>query len=57
VFAYNPVPWYVDAILRYARQIRRDPDAFYAFYNWQVFVRLRSGPVQVTGPGADVQSA
>jgi hypothetical protein len=56
VFAYNPVRWYVDAILRYARRMRRDPDAFYAFYNWQVFVRLRSGPVQVTGPGSDVQS-
>jgi Transglycosylase SLT domain len=56
VFAYNPVDWYVDAVLHYARHMARDPAAFYELYNWQVFVRLRSGPVQVTGPGADPQS-
>jgi hypothetical protein len=30
---------------------------FYAFYNWQVFVRTTSGAVQLTGPGADVRSS
>jgi transglycosylase-like protein with SLT domain len=55
VLAYNPVDWYADAVLRYERQMRRDVHAFYSFYNWQVFVRLRSGLVQVTGPGADAR--
>jgi membrane-bound lytic murein transglycosylase B len=49
--AYNPSPVYVDAVLRYARQLRVDVDAFYTFYNWQVFVRTASGVKRVTGPG------
>lgn len=49
--AYNPSPRYVDAVLRYARQIGADVDAFYTLYNWQVFVRTASGVKRVTGPG------
>jgi soluble lytic murein transglycosylase-like protein len=49
--AYNPSPPYVDAVLRYARQVRADIDAFYTFYNWQVFVRTTSGVKRLTGPG------
>jgi soluble lytic murein transglycosylase-like protein len=49
--AYNPSPTYVDAVLRYARQIRADVDAFYTFYSWQVFARTRSGVKRLTGPG------
>jgi soluble lytic murein transglycosylase-like protein len=49
--AYNPSPLYVDAVLRYARRIRADSHAFYAFYSWQVFVRTTSGERRVTGPG------
>ncbi|HZC28676.1 MAG TPA: lytic transglycosylase domain-containing protein, partial [Gaiellaceae bacterium] len=48
--AYNPSPTYVDAVLRYARQIRADVDAFYTFYNWQVFVRTSGGVKRLTGP-------
>jgi membrane-bound lytic murein transglycosylase B len=49
--AYNPSSLYVDAVLRYARRIRVDGDAFYALYNWQVFVRTSAGVKRVTGPG------
>ncbi len=51
LFAYNPSGLYVDAVLRYARQIRADAHAYYAFYSWQVFVRTASGVRRVTGPG------
>jgi soluble lytic murein transglycosylase-like protein len=49
--AYNPSAAYVDAVLRYARQVRADIDAFYSFYNWQVFARTRNGVKRLTGPG------
>ncbi len=49
--AYNPSGAYVDAVLRYARQIRADLTTFYALYSWQVFVKTRSGDRRVTGPG------
>jgi hypothetical protein len=42
---------YVEAVLRYAERIRRDPRAFYAYYSWQVFVRTPSGLRRLTGPG------
>jgi membrane-bound lytic murein transglycosylase B len=51
LYAYNPSPLYVDAVLRYARRIRADIRAFYDFYSWQVYVRTPSGSVRVTGPG------
>src|SRR5207245_11479574 len=51
LYAYNPSTAYVDAVLRYARQIRIDPRAFYAYYSWQVFVRTPSGDRRITGPG------
>jgi len=46
--AYNPSPAYVDAVLRYARQMHA---MFYDFYNWQVFLKTRQGERRVTGPG------
>jgi membrane-bound lytic murein transglycosylase B len=39
VFSYNPSNLYVDAIMRYARQIQLKPERFYAYWSWQVFVR------------------
>jgi len=51
LYAYNPSPLYVDAVLRYARRIRADIRSFYDFYSWQVYVRTSSGSVRVTGPG------
>lgn len=49
--AYNPSPSYVDAVLRYARQVGADSDAFFNLYNWQVFARTKSGVERLTGPG------
>ena len=68
LYAYNHSTLYVDAVLAYARQMKRgsracgrDLDnaptgkcglrAFHGFYNWQVFVRTRSGYRRLTGPG------
>ena len=51
LYAYNPHPAYVDAVLRYARRIGGDRRAFYELYSWQVFVRTPSGDRRVTGPG------
>ena len=48
---YNPSSLYVDAVLRYARQIAAAPQNLYDFYSWQVFVRTTSGVRRVTGPG------
>jgi membrane-bound lytic murein transglycosylase B len=49
--AYNPSQYYVDAVLRYAREIKADTDNFYDLYAWQVYVKTRSGSVRLTGPG------
>jgi membrane-bound lytic murein transglycosylase B len=38
LFHYNPSRHYVSAISRYARRIRADWRAFYAYYAWQVYV-------------------
>jgi hypothetical protein len=51
LFHYNPVTAYVTAVTRYANAMSRDPDLFYAYYNWQVFVRTTHGDVRLTGPG------
>jgi membrane-bound lytic murein transglycosylase B len=51
LYAYNPSPLYVDAVLRYARRMSADSHAFFTFYNWQVFVRTTTGTKRVTGPG------
>jgi membrane-bound lytic murein transglycosylase B len=50
LFAYNHDRRYVAAVQRYARQMRRDPRAYYTYYNWQVFVLTTRGDVRVTGP-------
>jgi membrane-bound lytic murein transglycosylase B len=51
LYAYNPHPAYVDAVLRYERRMRADRHAFYGLYSWQVFVRTPRGDVRVTGAG------
>jgi soluble lytic murein transglycosylase-like protein len=50
--AYNPTPLYVDAVLRHTRQMKKDPRAYYTYYNWQVFVVTTRGDIRLTGPGA-----
>jgi hypothetical protein len=52
--AYNPVEAYVIAVRAYAKAMTRDPNAYYAFYNWQVFVRTTHGDVRLSGPGFPV---
>ena len=52
LYHYNPSPLYVDAIIRYARQMQRKAERFYAYWSWQVFVRDRDGnDKRLTGPG------
>ena len=50
LFAYNHSTLYVDAILAYARVMRRDLRAYYGFHAWQVFVRTPSGYRRLTNP-------
>jgi membrane-bound lytic murein transglycosylase B len=51
LYRYNPSPLYVEAVLRYTRQMTRDPRAYYAYYSWQVFQRTPTGDRRLTGPG------
>jgi membrane-bound lytic murein transglycosylase B len=51
LYAYDPAPAYVNAVLAYAHRMRRDPSAYYEYYDWQVFVRTRHGVRRLTGPG------
>ena len=50
LFAYNHSTLYVDAVLAYARVMRRDLRAYYAFHAWQVFVRTSNGYRRLTNP-------
>jgi soluble lytic murein transglycosylase-like protein len=51
LYAYNHSGSYVEAVLRYADQMKRDVRTFYAYYSWQVFVRTPDGLRRLTGPG------
>ncbi len=51
LYGYNRSTLYVDAVLRYANQMKRDLRAFYGYYAWQVWVRTPGGPRRLTGPG------
>jgi soluble lytic murein transglycosylase-like protein len=48
LLAYNPSDAYVDAVLTYASEMRRDPRTYYAYYFWQVFVATTRGDKQLT---------
>jgi soluble lytic murein transglycosylase-like protein len=50
LYAYNHSTLYVDAVLAYARVVRRDVRAFHGFHAWQVFVRTPSGYRRLTDP-------
>jgi membrane-bound lytic murein transglycosylase B len=50
LWAYNHSSLYVDAVVRYAAQLRRDEDVFFAYYAWQVFIKTPAGPRRITGP-------
>jgi membrane-bound lytic murein transglycosylase B len=51
LFAYNHSSRYVDAVLRYTGQMRRDVRHFFGYYSWQVYIRTPAGPRRITGPG------
>jgi membrane-bound lytic murein transglycosylase B len=51
LWSYNNSDLYVDAVLRYARQMRSQSRRFYAYWSWQVFERTRQGEKRLTGPG------
>jgi hypothetical protein len=48
LFAYNQSEAYVDAVLTYSSEMRRDPRTYYAYYFWQVFVVTTKGDKQLT---------
>ena len=48
---YNHSAEYVDAVLRYTRELEADADDLYVFYSWQLFVRTERGDLRLTGPG------
>jgi hypothetical protein len=50
LYHYNHSASYVEAVLRYAAQMKRDVRSFYAYYSWQVFVRTPTGLKRLTGP-------
>jgi membrane-bound lytic murein transglycosylase B len=50
LFTYNRSELYVEAVLAFARVMRRDLRAFYGFYSWQVFVRTPRGYRRITSP-------
>jgi hypothetical protein len=56
VYAYNPSWRYVDAVQRYARQLRADPSALPGYYYRQVIYRLARGWVLLP-PGYGVSTA
>ncbi|HUP32189.1 MAG TPA: lytic transglycosylase domain-containing protein [Gaiellaceae bacterium] len=47
---YNHSERYVDAVARFAAQMRRDPAIFFQYHAWQVFIKTPSGPRRITGP-------
>ena len=50
LFAYNHSALYVDAVLAYARVLRRHRQTLYTFHAWQVFVRTPGGYRRLTRP-------
>ena len=49
--AYNPSRLYVSAVSRYARRIRADRRAYYAYHAQQVFLRSRGGYRRASSDG------
>ena len=47
---YNHSERYVDAVVAFAAQMRRDERPSSQYHAWQVFVKTPSGPRRITGP-------
>jgi hypothetical protein len=43
LFAYNHSDLYVRAITLYAQVMRDDPQAYFGYYNWDVYYRTTMG--------------
>ena len=50
LYAYNRSSRYVDAVVRFAAQMRRDERIYFAYHSWQVFIKTPAGPLRITGP-------
>jgi membrane-bound lytic murein transglycosylase B len=50
LYRYNHSGLYVDAVMRYANRMTRDPRAFFRYYSWSVYIRTPAGYRRVTGP-------
>lgn len=50
LYAYNHSTRYVDAVVRFAAQMRRDERSYFAYHSWQVFIKTPNGPRRITGP-------
>jgi membrane-bound lytic murein transglycosylase B len=50
LYAYNRSMRYVDAVVAFAAQMRRDVRRFFAYHSWQVFIKTPVGPRRITGP-------
>ena len=50
LYAYNHAAAYVDGVLLYANEMRKEERSFFAYYNWQVFVVTTKGDKRLTGP-------
>ena len=50
LYRYNHSSLYVDAVLRYANAIARDPHRFLVYYSRQVYARTANGIRRITGP-------
>ena len=50
LYAYNHSARYVDAVVRFAAQMRRDERIYFAYHSWQVFIKTPAGPRRITGP-------
>jgi membrane-bound lytic murein transglycosylase B len=50
LYAYNHSTRYVDAVARFAAQMRRSERIYFAYHSWQVFIKTPAGPRRITGP-------
>ncbi len=50
LYAYNHSTRYVDAVTRFAAQLRRQERIYFAYHSWQVFIKTPAGPRRITGP-------
>ena len=50
LYAYNHSTRYVDAVVAFSGQMRRNERIYFAYHSWQVFIKTPAGPRRITGP-------